>query len=155
VADAGSVQTLQSARGVRQAIGHLQRGGALVHFGAGRIEPDPAFSAAQDMLGPWLRGTGALLRAAAAAKGSLSVAILEGVHSPRARRLWVTRLAERRGLTTLAPLLQIGVKRYHDVDATARFGAAIDARDLIHGRDDAVIASRVRDRARALLRPRG
>lgn len=160
VADATSAPTLKRSHGLRQALRHLARGGALVHFGAGRIEPDPAFVRArdvpaQDLLGHWLPGTGALLRATAGAGGALSAAVVEGVHSPKAKRLWAMRLAERRGVTTLVPLLQIGLKRYHDVDATVHFGAAVDARELAQGGDDAVIAAKVRDRALALLRPRG
>ena len=155
VADTVSRPTLRRSSGLRHALRHLQRGGALIQFGAGTIEPDPAFPMTAGPLGPWMPGTGALVRAAAAVDGRVSVVLLEGVHSPRAKRLWVTRLAERHGITTIAALLQIGVRRYHDVDTTVRFGAAVDAAALAEGGDDAVIAARVRDRTLALWRPRG
>ncbi len=77
-------------------------------------------------------------------------AMVEGVHSRRAKRLLVIRLAERRGLTTLAPLLQVALRRYRHVAATVRFGPAIDARLLSQDGDDASVTARVRDRALAL-----
>jgi 1-acyl-sn-glycerol-3-phosphate acyltransferase len=144
--------TLERMRGIRRALRHIERGGALIHFGAGRIEPDPAFPRAEaELLAPWPRGTGTLVRGAARAEGAVAVAIIEGVHSPRAKRLFLIRIAEDRGITTLAPLLQMTVPRYRRVEATVWFAPAVQARDLARGGDDAVITERVRDRARALL----
>jgi acyltransferase-like protein len=144
---------MERARGLRRARRHLAGGGALVHFGAGRIEPDPAFpgAAGGELLAPWSRGTGALVRGAATAHGSVAPAIVLGVHSPRAKRLWVTRMAERRGVTTFAFLLQVAVRPYRGVEATVRFARATDASELAQGGDDAIITARVRDRALALL----
>jgi hypothetical protein len=144
---------MDRARGLRRARRHLAGGGALVHFGAGRIEPDPAFpgAAGDELLAPWSRGTGALVRGAARAHGSVAPAIVFGVHSPRAKRLWLTRMVERRGVTTFAFLLQVAVRRYRGVEATVRFAQAADAGELAQGGDDAIITARVRDRVRALL----
>jgi 1-acyl-sn-glycerol-3-phosphate acyltransferase len=143
---------LERARGLRRALRQLDSGSALVHFGAGRIEPDPAFSVqGAPLLAPWSRGTGALVRGAASANGSVAVAIIEGVHSPRAKRFFLTRMAERRGVTTLALLLQVAVRRYRNVDATVRFAPVIGASELAQSGDDLIITERVRDRARALL----
>ncbi len=138
------------AIGLRRALDHLDRGGAVLHFGAGRIEPDPAFLAAGvSPLAPWEPGAGALARGAARSAGHLMPALVAGVHSPRAKRLFVTRLAERHGLTTLAPLLQVAVGRYRDVEAIVRFGQARPARQFTQG-DDAQISARVRDEVLAL-----
>lgn len=107
--------------GLRRALRHLRGGGALLHFPAGAIEPDLAFPCAAELLGPWQSGTGMLVRSVARANGVLSNAIVTGVHSTRAKSLLVTRVAEHFGITTLAPLLQVAVPAFHDVDARVTF----------------------------------
>ena len=143
----------QRARGLLRAHDHLASGGAVLHFGAGRIEPDPAFVGATGAgaLLPWSPGTGALVRAAARHDGTVVVAIVAGVHSRRAKRLLVTRLAERRGITTLAPLLQVAIRRYRDVSPLVRFATARDARTLATSGEDAAITDCVRDLAAELV----
>jgi hypothetical protein len=151
VPEAPSGAALGRAIGLRQALAHVAAGGALLHFGAGCIEPDPAFVAAGAApFEPWQSGTGALVRGAARSAGAVVPTVVLGVHSPRAKRLFVTRLAERHGLTTLAPLLQVAVPRYRDVEAFVRFGDALPARRLAHGGNDAQVAGTVRDAALAL-----
>ncbi|WP_437630735.1 1-acyl-sn-glycerol-3-phosphate acyltransferase [Sorangium sp. So ce854] len=139
--------------GVRRALRHLRGGGALLHFPAGRIEADPAFAGAGEaLLGAWHPSAGALLRAAAAAGGRAAVAVVSGVHSPRAKRLAVTRWAERRGITTLAPLLQVALPGFDDVEVRVRLGEAREAAALADGgSDDAAITRRLRDEAAGLL----
>jgi hypothetical protein len=139
-------------RGLRDAIAHLRSGGALVHFAAGRIEPDPAFPLppGADRLAAWQAGTGRLVRAASAAGGVVVAALVEGVHSRRAKEIPLMRLAEGYGLTTLAPLLQVAIPHYRDVAVTVRFAGALRARDLAAGRDDARITSLLRSRSLAL-----
>jgi hypothetical protein len=138
------------AMGLRRAVAHLAGGGASLHFGAGRIEPDPPFlPGGPEILAPWQSGTGALLRGAARCAGLVVPALATGVHSRRAKRLLVTRVAERHGLTTLAPLLQVALRRYRDVDARTYLGEAIPARELVES-DDARTAARVRSLALAL-----
>jgi len=144
------------ARGVRQAIRLLRDGRAVVHFGAGRIEPDPAFDApaAGGLLAEWHVGLAALVRGAASAEGVVVPAIAQGVHSRRAKRSLVNRVFERRGVTTLAPLLQVAVPYYRRVEAVVRFGEAVPAAALIGpGQDDRRITGKVRTRALALLSP--
>ncbi|MGK4003193.1 1-acyl-sn-glycerol-3-phosphate acyltransferase [Sorangium sp. So ce1036] len=138
---------------VRRALRHLRTGGALLHFPAGRIEADPAFAGAGGApLGAWHPSAGALLRATAAAGGRVAVAIVSGVHSPRAKRLLVTRWAERRGITTLAPLLQIALPGFDDVEVRVRLGPAREAAAVVDGLDDdASLTRRLRDEATALL----
>jgi hypothetical protein len=150
VADTDGAPTLHRSSGLRHALRHLRAGGAIVQFGAGRIEPDPAFPSREPLLATWLPGTGVLARGAAAAGGRVVATLLEGVISPKARRVLLVRLAERRGVTTIAPLLQIALRRYHDVSATVRFGSAIDAADAAGVGDDAAIAAWLRGRALAL-----
>lgn len=139
------------ARGLRGAIEHLAAGGSILHFGAGAIEPDLAFPVPQGvpLLSTWQAGTGSLVRATQRASGWVVTALVEGVHSPRAKRLLVNRLAERRGVTTLAPLLQVAFARYREVAATVRFTDAVRANDLAMDGGDARIAAVVRERALA------
>jgi hypothetical protein len=141
------------ARGLLRAVRHLTGGGALLHFGAGRIEPDPAFpiEPGVDALGAWPGGTGALVRGAALADGLVVAAIVEGVHSRRAKRLAITRLAERNGLTTLAPLLQVALRPFRDVEATVHLGRAVPARRLAAAGNDAAVTEKVRSLASDLL----
>jgi hypothetical protein len=151
VPEAPSGATLGRAIGVRRALAHVAAGGALLHFGAGCIEPDPAFDmAGADPLAPWQSGTGALVRGTADSEGAVVPAAVEGVHSPRAKRLFVTRLAERHGLTTLAPLLQVAVPHYRDVEAVVRFGDPLPARQLAGVGKDTQIAEAVRAATLAL-----
>jgi hypothetical protein len=147
------------ARGLRGAIEHLAAGGSILHFGAGAIEPDLAFPVPREvpLLSTWQAGAGSLVRATRRASGWVVTALVEGVHSPRAKRLLVNRLAERQGVTTLAPLLQVAFARYRDVAATVRFTDAVRASDLVRGperglakdAEDARIAAVVRERALA------
>jgi hypothetical protein len=141
------------ALGTRRALRHLAAGGALIHFGAGRIEVDPAFPGKDTpgLLASWLPGTGALVRGTARAHGVVAAAVIEGVHSKRAKQLLVTKLAERRGVTTLAPLLQIAVPAYRNVHARALFSKAVDGLSLAAGATDEQTTARVRSMALRLL----
>jgi hypothetical protein len=107
----------ERAAALKRCLRWLRRGGAVLHFPAGTIEPDADFAAASDaLLGPWQPGVPALVKACARASGRVLLAGVRGVHSPQAKRLLLTRLAERRGLTTLSPLLQL-VRGLRDVKA--------------------------------------
>lgn len=149
-------RSTQRASVVRQAFRHLSQGGALLHFGAGQIEPDPAFmQTSASPLRPWCNGTGALVRGLAAARGVVVGALVMGVHSPRVKRLLVNRVAERFGISTLAALLQITVQRYREVRATVRFSEPCPAAELMrHGTSDAQLAALVRAKAEDLWRSR-
>ncbi|WP_437903112.1 1-acyl-sn-glycerol-3-phosphate acyltransferase [Sorangium sp. So ce327] len=151
--EVGAIALAARSAGVRRALRHLRRGGALLHFPAGRIEADPAFAGQGDaLLAAWHPSAGTLLRAAAAAGGRAAVAIVSGVHSPRAKRLAITRWAERRGITTLAPLLQAALPGFDDVEVRVRLGEARDAAEVARGApDDASLTRRLKDEAAALL----
>lgn len=50
-------------KALRLAVVHLRNGGALLNFGAGHFEPDPAFSPeSQSMIDHWMEGTGFFLK---------------------------------------------------------------------------------------------
>jgi hypothetical protein len=117
------------ARALKRSLGWLRRGGALLHFPAGRIEPDADFAlAGAPLLEPWQPGVTALVQACARVAGRVLVAGVRGVHSPRAKRHLLNRLAERRGITTLSALLQVAGK-LRDVQTRVRIEPADDARD--------------------------
>lgn len=140
------------ARALRRAMDHAAAGGALLHFAAGCIEPDPAFPvpAGADRLAPWQPGAGRLVRALSAAAGSVVAALVQGVHSGRAKAHPIVRLAESHGVTTIAPLLQVAFARYREVAAVVRFAGAERAAELASGRDDAAITAALRERALGL-----
>jgi len=107
----------ERAGALKRAVTHLRRGGALLHFPAGQIEPDADFEPAQaSWLEPWQPGVSTLVEACQRVNGRVLVAGVRGVHSPRAKRWLLNRLAEQRGITTLSPLLQM-VGKLRDVTA--------------------------------------
>ena len=96
-----------------------------------------------------------MLAAYAAKRGAAIVpALVSGVHSRRAKALPVVRWAERRGVTTIAPLIQATVPGFRDVRVGVRFGAPIDRGALLaattHAARTALLRAAVADlRARA------
>jgi 1-acyl-sn-glycerol-3-phosphate acyltransferase len=116
-------QTTERAGTLRRAFAHLARGGALLQFAAGCIEPDPDFSDGSLVpLRAWEKGTIGLVRATGRVGGQVIVAGVRGVHSPHAKRLTVTRWAESRGVMTMAPLVQV-LANYGDVKVHVAFGS--------------------------------
>lgn len=131
VADDGA---LARARGARRALDVLEAGGAVVQLGAGAIEPDPRFAPrGADVLGRWADGTGMLAGRAVRAGAPVVPCLVSGVHSARAKRLPFVRWAERRGITTIAPLVQATTPGFRDVAVSVRFGAPIDPARLLGG----------------------
>lgn len=129
-------------RGLKQALAHLNRGGALLHFAAGNIEPDPAFCANDELLRPWQTGTGLLARACLARGGQVRAALVSGVHSAGLKRSRLVRLAEARGVTTLAGLLQIAFSRWVHVALRVHLGPALEAESLGGTAESATISLR-------------
>lgn len=120
----------ERAGALKRAVRHLRSGGALLHFPAGKIEPDADFEAmGAPLLEPWQPGVAALVAACARFDGQVMVAGVRGVHSPRAKRWLLNRMAERRGITTLSPLLQM-VGRLRDVSARVCCLDVANARSL-------------------------
>lgn len=108
------------AAAIRRALDWLAKGHALVQYGAGAIEPDVRFDDGResDVLGEWREGTGLLAKRAPC----VVPAFVSGVHSPRAKKLAIVRWAERRGVTTVAPLVQAAMPGFRDVVVSVRFG---------------------------------
>ena len=118
--------------GLRRALRWLRAGGVLVQYGAGAIEPDLRFAdPGEDPLGAWQSGTGALAAHAARRGAVILPAFVSGVHSRRAKRLRLVRWAERRGVTTIAPLIQTTIPGFSDVRIRVSFGAPVDAAALL------------------------
>lgn len=119
--------SMATATSLRQALRHLRAGGALLHFPAGQIEPDPRVTpAGEPLLAPWKPGLDPILMAAARVRPDLRVipAVISGVISRRA--LGLARLVSGRGGLTdaLVPLLQTTLPGFNDIDLRVRFGAA-------------------------------
>jgi hypothetical protein len=142
------------ASGVRRALAVLRRGGVVVQFGAGAIEPDVAFDPAPPALAPWRAGTGLFAARASRMGAEVVPAFVRGVHSARAKRLPFVRWAERRGTTTIAPLVQATMPGFDDVAVTIRFGAPIDRGPLSGAADDAARTEIIRAAVLALAPPR-
>lgn len=138
------------AAGLRSAVDWLRAGKVLVQYGAGAIEPDARFAAANDVLGEWWAGTGVLAGRAAALGVPVVPLFVSGVHSPRAKRLWIVKAFERRGVTTIAPLVQATLPGFRDVEARLRFGPPI-APELISNAKDARARTTIVRRAVGVL----
>ncbi|MBS2016824.1 MAG: hypothetical protein JST00_28320 [Deltaproteobacteria bacterium] len=137
VADAesgdGEPAAIARAAGLRAAVTWLEAGRVLVQYGAGAIERDVRFDPGEP-LGEWWPGTGFL--AGRAAKLGIPVVpmFVSGVHSARAKRLFFVRAAERRGVTTIAPLVQATMPGFRDVRVEVRFGDPIDGERITSAR---------------------
>jgi 1-acyl-sn-glycerol-3-phosphate acyltransferase len=136
---------------VRRVATELRRGGAVVAFSRGRIEPDPAvLPGAVESLADWSPGTGVLARLAPGTR--IVPAIVSGVLSPAAQRSPLTRL--RRGpdgRQRLGSALQLLWPGYRDVTVRVAFGPPIAAPALPpEGGPEAVTAA-IRAGARGLI----
>lgn len=119
----------EKARALRRSLVWLRGGGALLHFPAGKIEPDADFvSPGSPLIGEWQPGVSTLVATCERVAGRLFVGGVRGVHSPRAKRLFLNRWAEGRGVTTFALLAQVA-GRLRDVKTRVRFAEVADARD--------------------------
>ncbi len=113
---------------LKKAVRHLRGGGALLHFPAGQIEPDPRVAPpGRALLLPWKPGLGTLLGAAARGRDDVRVVVaaVSGVVSRRAlaASTFASRGADR--LTdAIVPLLQLTVPGFADAAICVRFGAA-------------------------------
>lgn len=143
--------TAGRAAGLRRALSWLESGRVLVQFGAGAIEPDARFTKdGEEVLGPWLAGTGLLASRAAAAGAAIVPAFVSGVHSRRAKMLPIVRLAEWRGITTIAPLIQATMPGFRDVAVTVRFGAPMACEAITRPSGNAERTRLLRDAVKAL-----
>jgi hypothetical protein len=110
----------EGARALKRALAWLRAGGVLLHFPAGKIEADADFAPpGSTLLEPWRPGVATLVTACEKVSGRILVAGVRGVHSPRAKRWLLNRWAEKRGIATLSPLVQL-VGKLRDVEARVR-----------------------------------
>ena len=132
---------------VRAATRHLQRGGAVLTFPGGRIEPDPvALPGAVEALDRWSSSVDLFARLTPGL--AIVPAVVSGVISPAALRNPLTRLRRRRrDREWLAATLQMLTPALRDVTVRVEFGSPVRAG---LGAGDAVRAE-----ARRLLKRRG
>ena len=118
---------------LKKAVRHLRAGGALLHFPAGQIEPDPRVAPGdRALLLPWKPGLDTLLAVAARGREDVRVVVaaVSGVVSRRALALstFASRGADK--LTdAFVPLLQLTVPGFADARICVRFGVARHAQE--------------------------
>jgi len=110
---------------LRKALRHVRAGGALLHFPAGELEPDPRVAPrGVPLLHPWKLGLDALLRITAKVRDDLCVvaAMVSGVISRRALTLAKLLGHSDKHTRAIVPLLQLTLPGFGDVDVRVRFG---------------------------------
>lgn len=114
---------------LKSAARHLQRGGALLNFPAGRMEPDPAvLPGAVEALGRW--STSVDLFARLAPNLSVVPVAVSGVFDPIALRNPLTQLRRRQeDQWWLASNLQMLVPALRNVTVRVTFGASVRTAD--------------------------
>ncbi|MBA2443490.1 MAG: 1-acyl-sn-glycerol-3-phosphate acyltransferase [Rubrobacter sp.] len=135
---------------VRSAVRHLRRGGAVLTFPGGRIEPDPAvLPGATEALGRWSASVDLFARLAP--ELTIVPAIVSGVISPTALRSPLTYLRrQERDRRWLAATLQMLVPALRDVVTRVDFGRPVAASEPGSGS----VSERVTQEARRLVEQR-
>lgn len=110
------------AAALLRAHRHLRKGHALLHFPAGRIEPDPALS--RDFLSSWQPGIEALI----AGDHHVVPALVSGVVSPRARKLAAAVAGARDATDAIVPLLQLTFPGFRDSEIAVHYGVSAPGR---------------------------
>ncbi|MEO0563712.1 MAG: 1-acyl-sn-glycerol-3-phosphate acyltransferase, partial [Chloroflexota bacterium] len=116
---------------LRSAIRHLRKGGAILTFPRGEIEPDPALypEAAADSLDDWSESVELLVRRVPGTQ--LVPAYVSGVISERALRHPLSRIYRQRAVRDyVAATLQIMFARFRDTHVTVTFGAPLAGSDI-------------------------
>ena len=132
---------------IRCAATHLQQGGALLTFPAGKIEPDPALYAteAHAAFAHWSASIDLLARLAPTTQ--IVPVLVSGVINPRTHRHPLTRLRRmRKDRDWLGATLQLLIPAYQAVQAQIHFGepllaSALSRRDQPRAVTAAVIAT--------------
>jgi 1-acyl-sn-glycerol-3-phosphate acyltransferase len=112
---------------VRAASRHLQQGGALLTFPAGKIEPDPAvLPGAVAALADWSASIALFTRLAPAT--TVIPVLVSGVLSPRAQQHPLRYLRRtRKDREWLAAMLQLIVPAYQPVDVNVTFAPPLQS----------------------------
>lgn len=136
----------------RSVAGLLRRGGAVLTFPAGEIEPDPlVLPGAVESLASWSESVGLFARLAPQTR--IVAAIVSGVLEPRAQRSPLLQMRrDRKRREFLGATLQILWKPYRANVVRVAFAPPLLAADLIAvSADPAYITGRVVETARALI----
>lgn len=136
-------------RVVRDGVRHLQNGGALLTFPAGRIEPDLAVrgpAAAIKSLADWSESFALFARLAPRTR--CVPALISHVIAPAALTHPLVRLRRSDdGRQKLAAALQVAMRRYQGTTAQLRFGPPMG----VQGMDERLIATQVMAQLRRLI----
>jgi 1-acyl-sn-glycerol-3-phosphate acyltransferase len=114
-------------RVMREALGHLSRGGAILTFPSGAIEPDPAIHCdAVDALKSWSESIAVLARLVPGTR--ILPVVVSGVLDPRTLRGTLPRLyRDRRKREWVAATLQVMLRRCRRVVVRVDVGRPISA----------------------------
>ena len=137
---------------IRAAANYLRKGGALLTFPAGQIEPDPlVLPGAVESLKNWSESVDVFARLAPQTR--IVAAIVSGVLSPEAQRNPIIRLRrDRKKREFLGATFQILWPPYRRNVVRVAFAPPLLAADLIAvNRDPACATSAVTDAARQLI----
>jgi 1-acyl-sn-glycerol-3-phosphate acyltransferase len=136
---------------LRAAANHMRRGGALLTFPAGRIEPDPTVRpGAVESLNDWASSTALLARLAPEAQ--VLPAAVGGVISASALRNPVINLfRERKDRDWAAATLQVLIPAYRDTHTRVAFGPPVSATDLLSLGDPTAISQAIAGQVAPLL----
>ena len=110
---------------VRAAVRHLASGGALLHFPAGCIEPDPRLAApSKPLLHAWKPGVDTIVRATLRTGAELRAVpmLVSGVVSRRASSLASAVTRSDVATDALVPLVQLTLPGFGDVDVQVHVG---------------------------------
>jgi hypothetical protein len=108
---------------LREAASHLRRGGALLTFPAGSIEPDPAVRAAEPLLG-WSDSTDLLVRLVPETV-VLPIAVSGVISATAHRHRLAARYADPKEREWAAATLQVLFRRLRDTHTRVAVGEAI------------------------------
>jgi hypothetical protein len=127
---------------IRAVVRELRRGGVVLLFPAGRLEPDPAILGAKGALLPWSASVDVIRRLAPEAH--IVPAAVTGVLSRRAFAHPLTHVRRTaRDRQRVATLVQMFSAHYRSVAARIAFGAPLAVN--FDGTASAVLAMRMRD----------
>lgn len=118
---------------VRQVSAHLKKGGAVLTFPAGKIEPDPdTYPGAVDSLQAWTDSVGVFIRMAPEA--AILPVLVRSVVAKKYAAHWLLRFKrtkeEREKLATALQLLGMVILGEKPVTVTVQIGKPIYTRDL-------------------------
>jgi len=145
--------TQNRTQAIRQAAGHLRKGGALLTFPAGQIEPDPqVYPGALQALNGWTDSAGVFLRFAPEAV--IVPALVSGVLWERAVKFPLTRIKneqfDREKLGASLQLLAHILFNAHPLKIMVQFAPPVTLAEA-GSTDMAAIHSRVLERMRGLI----